>query len=394
MKNKQIIIITPWFGEFAGGAEVLARSMAQEFNRRGITTTIFTTCCKSPYSNWWEDHYTPGKYEVYGIKTHRFATNKISQPYNEVITKITKAKNLSDREMENFFIYGINSDSLVKELAKYTNTDYEIIALPYFHGLTYSVIKSYPNQISLIPCFHNESQFYWKQTESLIENSKSIFFNSPEEKELAIQQYGTRIGRKLVESTVTGIGVELKNQECGTSADTPIHKLPAKYFLYIGRKERGKNVHILCEWFQNYINNTKENIPLVFIGGGDTSLLGTNKHLIDLGFMDETQKQIVIKGATALINLSENESFALVIMEAWLLEKPVVVSNHCAVTREATKRANGGLCVKDKDEFVAALKYLSHNPETALQFGMQGKEYVETQFSFDEVLIRYLTVLF
>ncbi len=123
-------------------------------------------------------------------------------------------------------------------------------------------------------------------------------------------------------------------------------------------------------------------------------MLGTNKHLIDLGFMDETQKQIVIKGATALINLSENESFALVIMEAWLLEKPVVVSNHCAVTREATKRANGGLCVKDKDEFVAALKYLSHNPETALQFGMQGKEYVETQFSFDEVLIRYLTVLF
>ena len=39
MFNKKIGIITPWFGRFAGGAELLARGMARELNKRGVRTS-------------------------------------------------------------------------------------------------------------------------------------------------------------------------------------------------------------------------------------------------------------------------------------------------------------------------------------------------------------------
>lgn len=92
MFNKKIGIITPWFGDFAGGAELLARNMARELNARGINTIVFTTCSKSPYDSWWHDHHEPGVYHVDGIETRRFATGKIREPYDSVIGKLGHKK--------------------------------------------------------------------------------------------------------------------------------------------------------------------------------------------------------------------------------------------------------------------------------------------------------------
>src|SRR5258708_25842254 len=76
MFDKKIIIVTPWFERFAGGAELLARGMAREFNKRGLPAMVFTTCSLSPYDSWWEDHYQPGVYDVAGKKTQRISTRK------------------------------------------------------------------------------------------------------------------------------------------------------------------------------------------------------------------------------------------------------------------------------------------------------------------------------
>ena len=40
--NTKIIIVTPWFGEFAGGAEFLSKSLAIEFNKRGMTSVCIS----------------------------------------------------------------------------------------------------------------------------------------------------------------------------------------------------------------------------------------------------------------------------------------------------------------------------------------------------------------
>lgn len=389
MFNKKIGIITPWFGRFAGGAELQARGVARELNKRGVPARVLTTCSLSPFDSWWQDHYEPGVYDVEGIETHRFATGKVREPYEAVIRKITRGQNLSAAEQNDFFDYGINSSELVQAVAAYVNDSYELIALPYFHGLIHSVVNQYPGKISLIPCFHDEPQFYWPATERLLANSKHIFFNSIEEKELAIRNYGRSLGRSVVESVVTGEGVELPH----SNGEPKTLTLPDRYFVYAGRKERGKNVHLLGEWFVEYAAKYPGDAKLVFIGGGDQSLVPAGNRCLDLGFVSETDKLDVLKHSQGVINLSEKESFSLVIMEGWLCGVPSVVSAQCAVTRGHVSRCNGGLFVSNKDEFCEALKYLEDHDSVRQSMALNGQQYLAREFSFDAVLARYLSVL-
>lgn len=388
MLDRKIIIVTPWFGRFAGGAELLARGMAREFDLRGIPTMVFTTCSLSPYDSWWEDHHQPGVSDVAGIETRRFATVKGRARYDAVIGKLRRGSDLTARDEQDFFNYGINSTDLVDALAPYIDGDYEIVALPYFHGLTNSVVNAYPGKVSLVPCFHNEPQFYWSTTATILNNSKLLFFNSAEEKQMTIRQYGQKVGRRIIESVVTGVGVELtklEEQEPGGSV-----RLSENYFVYAGRKEVGKNVPLLCEWFASYAEKHGRDTKLIFIGGGDQSLVPPRDCFLDLGFVSETVKRQIFKHSKGVINLSENESFSIVIMEGWLLGVPAIVSARCAVTANHVRRCDGGLFVANSEEFGLALNYLEEHEATGQQLAANGQQYVRREFSFDAVLGRYL----
>jgi glycosyltransferase involved in cell wall biosynthesis len=387
MFDKKIIIVTPWFGRFAGGAELLARGMAREFNRRGVHASVFTTCSRSPYDDWWEDHYAPGVDEVEGVETHRFATVTDRAPYEAVIGKLRRGETLTSRDEQDFFSHGINSDDLVDALDEYVGRDYEIIALPYFHGLTHSAVNAYPGNISLVPCFHDEPQFYWAATEELLRHARHVFFNSEEEKLLTIRRYGRSVGRRIVESVVAGVGVELP--ACGELQGDDV-ELPGSYFVYAGRKEAGKNVRLLCEWFASYAEKFRRDTKLIFIGGGDESLIPSGDQFIDFGFVPEELKRRIVGGAKGVVNLSENESFSIVIMEGWLLGVPAVVSARCAVTTGHVRRCDGGLYVANGDEFALALNYLDDDGAARVALAANGRRYVEREFSFDAVLARYL----
>ena len=390
MFDKKIIIVTPWFERFAGGAELLARGMARELNKRGVETVVFTTCSLSPYDSWWKDHYKPGIYEVEGIETRRFATGKARPKYEAVISRIQKGAALTIREEQDFFDYGINSETLVDALEEFISGEFEIIALPYFHGLTHSVVNRYPGGISLVPCFHNEPQFYWQATEKLLHNAKHIFFNTAEEKQMTIKQYGPTVGRKIVESVVAGIGVELPRSTA--ELDSVPSALADRYFVYAGRKEVGKNVPLLCQWFSDYASRTPAGTKLVFVGGGDKSLVPLRDCFQDLGVVSEATKQHVISRSLGLINLSENESFSLVLMEGWLLGVPTIVSAKCDVTRGHVTRSNGGLYVANIEEFARVLKYLEDNTAMRNKLAANGQQYVSQAFSYDRVLKEYLRV--
>lgn len=383
----KVIVVTPWFGEFAGGAEVLAKSLAVELNKRGVETLVFSTCCKSPYSEWWENYYEETQYEVYGLKTFRFKVNETKQRYQSAIQAHVK-NNMTQKQKEDFFVAGINSDNLVKALKPYIENGYEVIAMPYFQGLSHSVVNTYPNKVSITPCFHDEEPFYWKPIETLLKNAKHIFYNSPEEKRLTIKNYGHKIGRKVVTSTVSGVGVELKKAILPKEVD-----IPENYFIYMGRKEKGKNVHLLIKWFKNYIKENKDYIKLVFIGGGDSSLIPKDDAFIDFGFVTEEEKSFLVQNARGLINLSENESFSIVMMEAWLNKTAVITHGECEVTKGHCIKSNGGLYPSNQEEFILCLDYFMGNQDDTRIMGQNGYRYVKNNYNFDTVLEKYLEIL-
>ena len=392
-RKKGIIFVTPWFGAFAGGAEVLVRRTAIECENRGIECLIFTTCSKSPYDNWWEDSYRPGIYEEYGLKTYRFSTNKEGKTlYERAVQKILNGEELTGNDRKNFFYCGINSESLIKTIEDFMDA-YEIIATPYFHGLTHALLNRYPQRISLIPCFHDEEQFHWPETTiPLLRNAKVIFFNSRKEKELTIKVYGTIVGRKVVEGPITGAIVPV-TRNITRQDDSNITSLPQNYFVYIGRKERGKNIHILCEWFKWYKRESNRDSKLICIGGGDKSLIPKDEDIIDYGYVSETEKEVILRRSKGLITLSNNESFCFVIMEAWAQGIPVVVSGNCDVAKDHVVRCNGGFYVSDEYELCAALKFMEENPLIARYMGENGRRYVEEWFNPEVVILKYLREL-
>jgi len=392
ISKTKIIIVAPWFGEFAGGAEVLSKNLALELSNRGIETMIFTTCCKSPYSSWYNNDYEEGEYDIYGIKSFRFSVNNTQKEYEEALdTSIHYKDKMTYKHQENFFIAGINSDRLVKALKSYIEDGYEVIAMPYYQGLTHSVVNAYPNKVSITPCFHDEEAFYYKPIKTLLKNAKHIFYNTQEEKELTIKHYAKTVGKKVVESTIAGVSVELAIHH--KEEETQITNIPQEYFIYMGRKEEGKNVHLLVKWFQQYKDENPSNTKLVFMGGGDKSLIPKNDHFIDYGYVSQTDKKKLLKNSIALINLSQNESFSIVIMEAWLSNIPTIVHGKCDVTKGHAIRSNGGLFPSNVLEFIGSLNYLkSHKPQ-AKAMAINGLDYVEKNYTHDTVLTKYLTTL-
>jgi len=378
--------VVPWFGGQMGGAETAIGNYAKNLSCNGFDVEILTTCCKSPFSSWWEDSLPPSETMWNEIPIKRFRVNKSNKDkYLEASAKQISGNPLTEDEMENFFTYGINSDEMIGYIASICNARNVVVA-PYFQALSYSVLMKNPGKISFIPCLHNEPQFYWTQTKRMLEQAKHIIFLSAAEKAMAIKHYGLTIGRKLIESPVVGVGVEIEND----SSANHLYQLPDKYFVYVGKKDVNKGVGKLIDWYASFDTA----IPLVFVGGGDNGLIPKSDKFIDFGFVDEEQKHAIIKNSSALINLSDNESFSIVIMEAWLHGVPIIVSADCDVTRQHCVESGGGFWVNENKTFIEKLQCILNNNEKSIDMGNRGRNYVQQNYNWHKVMASFIRVFY
>ena len=96
--------------------------------------------------------------------------------------------------------------------------------------------------------------------------------------------------------------------------------------------------------------------------------------------------------AELVIMPSRFESLNMVILESWLCGTSVLVNGHCDVLREQCRRSNGGLWYKDFEEFQACLSLMLSDKELLKQMSSRGKDYVEKNYSWDEIERRYLVI--
>lgn len=395
MNHLPITFITPWYGHFAGGAEVAARSFCEQLARREYHVQVLTTCCRSAYDSWWFDTLPSGSQEVNGVIVHRFPVNpKDANLFHDVNYRLIHGMEVNEEQQRQFVRNSINSEYLVK-YAKANTEGHLVIAMPYTQGLIYSVILALEGSASIMPCLHDEPQMRWKTTAEMFDKSKHIFFLTEEEKTVAIREHGHRIGRRLVESPVVGVGVEvladikrIMNIKASKENILSKYELPEKFFIYMGRKDIGKNAVTLIRYFRDYRSNGGK-ASLLFLGGGDANLVPAEDGFIDLGFVPEEDKYLILSQALGLINLSENESFSLVIMEAWLCGVPVIVSALCEVTTAHCRKSSGGILVSSSEEFCVALNMLE-TQTLKERMGLSGKRYTQYNYSWDCVLDRLL----
>ena len=390
-----IVFATPWYGHFAGGAEVAARTYARELHLRGYAVEVLTTCCLNPFESWWKNVLKPGVDVVDDIPVRRFEVNPGGEDtYHRLNRLVIGGTRLTPQQQREMIKCSINSDALVEYACK-ALVDTRIIALPYVQGLAHALVCGLENRVHLMPCLHDEAQSRWSTTGEMFAASKGVLYLTEAEKSVAIRAWGHKAGRMLVESPVVGLGVELnqsmQNDLKDTNGAEPLlkkYQLSTPYYIYMGRKDAGKNILTLVRYFNQY-RKAGGAADLVFIGGGDPQLIPEENGFKDLGFVPEGDKIKLLTLSSGLINLSVNESFSIAIMEAWLCDVPVVVAGECAVTASHCQKSGGGLAVSSSDEFTRALNKLGNN-QIGRKMSRNGKNYVRQSYSWNQVIDRFV----
>ncbi len=384
--GKDTIAFVPvrYGNEVVGGAETLVRNIAEQLHNRGRPVEILTTCALDPFT--WADYYPPGEGQVRGIRVLRFPAGGNRYAKRGVFKleqKILKERNVSVRQQERWVRNVVFSEGLYDYLRQNRDAYRAFIFAPYLFGTTYVGSSIVSDRAFIIPCLHDEPFAKLEIMRRMMHSVRGILFNSEPEMELARRLFGQDIPGRVV-----GMGFD----DFVSSAD----RFRAKYgirgdfILYCGRREIAKNVPLLLRYFCNYIAHTGRDLKLVLTGAGNIPIPRVfQEHILDLGYVSDRDKLDAYAAASLICHPSVNESFSIIILEAWLAGTPCLVHADCAVTRYHARNSRGGLWFKDYPQFHECLTLLLNDRKLARELGRNGREYVLANYAWDRVIDQF-----
>lgn len=174
----------------------------------------------------------------------------------------------------------------------------------------------------------------------------------------------------------------------GIAEDTPM-------ILYVGRVHRRKGLIFLMNSFAG-LNNLK---AVLVIGGPDdgymselkerTSHLKISDKVVFTGFLSEQDKLAAYVDSEVVVYPGKYESFPLVPLEAALCSKPVAVSDD-SIMSDVVMQGGFGWSLKygSVSQLTNILKNVLNDPKTAEEMGRRGKDYVEQNFNWRDIVSR------
>ncbi len=171
-----------------------------------------------------------------------------------------------------------------------------------------------------------------------------------------------------------------------------------KIILVVARMDRIKGHDVVINALTNVLK-TIPNTKLVFVGNGSFSSshrgglghpkgmiwrehlekiaveLNIRKNIIFTGYLPDRLVRAAYKRCDVAVLPSVKEGFGLVVVEAWLYKKPVVVSSGAGVSELVINGTNGYIFPSGKAvELAKKIKCLLSNSEDALKMGERGAE--------------------
>ncbi len=392
-KKRRYAFVPPRFGEsIGGGAETLVANLASELVTYGHDIEVFTTCALD--NRTWENHFPAGESTAYGVKVRRFPVDPRNlEVWIPLQIRLSEGLRLSLEEQIDWMAHSVNSSSLYEHIAKVADGFDAIFFAPYLFGTTFHGSLVRPDKSYLIPCLHDECYAYVDVIQSMFRQVSGCVFNALPEMELAQSLYG-----KAVKGGEVGMGFEPFAADYVEKLE-PYFDEKFPYMIYVGRKETGKNVQVLIDHFVDFKESgAVSDLKLVVVGGGSFTDLHRpgaleRNDIVDLSQVSERDKHRLIRHALALCQPSTNESFSIVLMEAWLLGCPVIVNAGCPVTRYHAISSGGGLYFRDSEDFSLVTKELLNSKSLRNQLSSSGFEYVREMYSWSAVINRFDKVM-
>lgn len=385
----KITFVTPWFGQYAtGGMETITRQTVLRLQQAGFDVEVLTTCIREFQADWATNFYSAGLDSSEGVPVRRFAVGQRHKTaFDRINAQLMQGRLVSEVEEKEFLREMFHCPSLFEYIAG-NQHDRLFFFAPYMFPTTYRGAQICPQRSAIIPCLHDEAYAYLGVFRRLMPEVRALLFFVHAERALSERLYGAP--PEQIRAVVGG-GVDAEVQgEAGRFRQT--FGVEEPFFLYVGRKEEGKNVPQLLRYWQQYANTRPDPPRLLLVGKGKTAL-PADANVTDLGFVSRQDKLDAYAAATALIQPSLNESFSLVLMESWLLGTPALVNGRCTVTREHVKRANGGLYYRDFAEFAATVDYFLQEKAVARKMGHNGRRYVLEHYRWPHIIDQYAEII-
>jgi glycosyltransferase involved in cell wall biosynthesis len=190
-----------------------------------------------------------------------------------------------------------------------------------------------------------------------------------------------------------GINIESFHVKSKESFYKDNYGIDGKVILYLGRIHRLKGIDDLILAFSNLAKEI-DNILLV-VAGADDGYLTELKHLTHIlelddnvkfiGFIKETDKPAVYADAHLFIHaVKYMGGVGIAPLESILCGTPVIVTEGCG---EVIKEAKCGCIVEygDIEGLKDKMKFLLSNPEQGKVMVERGREYIETNLSWNAV---------
>ena len=236
----------------------------------------------------------------------------------------------------------------------------------------------------LIPHAHLDDDFYHFPDVHGMAKSASVVLASPRN---ACDFY-RKLGLENVSYLPAGIDTSGVASEADTSAFQKAYGRKERYFLVLGRKAAAKGYACIVRAMNEMA--TKYSVRLVMIGPDDDGLQVTSSHTDYLGQQPIEVVRGALKNCCALINMSTSESFGIVLLEAWLNGRPVIVNSDCAAFHDMAIDHKNSLMVTQDSLLPAMIKLYLDEP-LCNDLAVAGRRVVD-DYEWSSIIDRFAEV--
>jgi glycosyltransferase involved in cell wall biosynthesis len=372
--------------EVNGGAELHCRQVAELLSKY-FDVEVITTCAIDYMT--WKNEYPPGKEVLNGLTIWRFPVDapRDVPKFNRFSEKIFGKRHTKEDEIQWMKLQGPYSTKLFEFIEKNKEEYDYFIFFTYLYCTTFFGLPLVKKKAILVPTAHDEPPIYLDIFNSLFDTPAAIVYNTEEEKQFV----NSKFNNTHILSDVVGVGIDTPKdiQPANFRQKYNIHN---NFIIYMGRIDESKGCKELFDYFLRYKEEINSNSKLVLLGK-PVMKIPKHKDIIPLGFVSEKDKFNGIGASELLIMPSIYESLSMVLMEALMCKKAVLVNGQCEVLKGHCLRSNAGLWYENYDEFKECLNLLLSNGELREKMGENGKKYVEENYSWENVEGKYLNLL-
>jgi glycosyltransferase involved in cell wall biosynthesis len=381
---KLAFIVQRYGREIPGGAETLARQIAERLSRRH-QIDVLTTTARDYVS--WKNEYPANEEKLRGVRVVRVPVEQERniEEFNRFSEWIYKNPHSREDELRWLEMQGPVCPKLIEYL-KNEHQRYDLLVFfTYLYYPTFYGIQVAPEKSVLLPTAHDEPPLKLGIYKEVFNTANSFIFNTEAEEVLVLQRF--EVHRKMRETI--GIGMELLDPP-DTSVFRRRYHVSNRFLLFAGRIDEGKGCGELFHFFRLFREEHPEfgNLQLLLIGKKGMSI-PSSRDIRYLGFLDEDEKLAAMAAANAVVIPSRLESLSIVALEAFAVGTPIIVHGGSRVLVDHCRRANAGLYYTSYEEFEAILEAVLGDKNLGRALGRQGQQYIKDHFGWDRLLAHY-----